>query len=62
MTRHITLSHTRTFEDARRAEEKAAKDAAFQEQGLVVASGLLGGESIVGVILAFISVGLSLLG
>jgi|GEM_PF-1750764 len=26
MTRHITLSHTRTFEDARRAEEKAAKD------------------------------------
>ena len=43
-------------------EEKAAKDAAFQEQGLVVASGLLGGESIVGVILAFISVGLSLLG
>ena len=43
-------------------EERAAKDAAFQEQGLVVASGLLGGESIVGVILAFISVGLSLLG
>ena len=43
-------------------EEKAAKDAAFQEQGLVVASGLLGGESIVGVILAFVSVGLSLLG
>ena len=43
-------------------EEKAAKDAAFQEQGLVVASGLLGGESIVGVILAFISVGLNLLG
>lgn len=40
-------------------EEKAAKDAAFQEQGLVVASGLLGGESIVGVILAFVSVGLS---
>ena len=36
--------------------------AAFQEQGLVVASGLLGGESIVGVILAFVSVGLSLLG
>lgn len=34
----------------------------FQEQGLVVASGLLGGESIVGVILAFVSVGLSLLG
>ena len=30
----------------------------FQEQGLVVASGLLGGESIVGVILAFVSVGL----
>lgn len=43
-------------------EEKAAKDVAFQEQGLVVASGLLGGESIVGVILAFVSVGLSLLG
>lgn len=43
-------------------KEKAAKDAAFQEQGLVVASGLLGGESIVGVILAFVSVGLSLLG
>ena len=40
-------------------EERAAKDAAFQEQGLVVASGLLGGESIVGVILAFVSVGLS---
>ena len=33
-----------------------------KEQGLVVASGLLGGESIVGVILAFVSVGLSLLG
>ena len=44
------------------AEEKAAKDAVFQEQGLVVASGLLGGESIVGVILAFISVGMNLLG
>ena len=43
-------------------EERAAKDAAFQEQGLVVASGLLGGESIVGVILAFVSLGLSLLG
>ena len=43
-------------------EEKASKDAAFQEQGLVVASGLLGGESIVGVILAFVSVGLSQLG
>lgn len=43
-------------------EKKAAKDAAFQEQGLVVASGLLGGESIVGVILAFISVGMNLLG
>ena len=26
VTRHITLSHTRVFEDARRAEEKAAKD------------------------------------
>ena len=44
------------------AEEKAAKDAAAQEQGLVVASGLLGGESIVGVVLAFISVGMNLLG
>ncbi len=44
------------------AEEKAAKDAAFQEQGMVVASGLLGGESIIGVILAFISVGMNLLG
>ena len=43
-------------------KEKAAEDAAFQEQGLVVASGLLGGESVVGVILAFVSVGLSLLG
>jgi uncharacterized oligopeptide transporter (OPT) family protein len=43
-------------------KEKASKDAAFQEQGLVVASGLLGGESVVGVILAFVSVGLSLLG
>ena len=26
VTRHITLSHTRVFEDARRAEEKTAKD------------------------------------
>ena len=43
-------------------EERVAKDAAFREQGLVVASGLLGGESIVGVIPAFVSVGLSLLG
>ena len=43
------------------AEEKTAKDAAFQEQGLVVASGLLGGESIVGVVLAFISIGMNLL-
>ena len=51
-----------TMDKADYYEEKAAKDAAFQEQGLVVASGLLGGESIVGVILAFVSVGLSLLG
>ncbi len=36
--------------------------AAFQEQGLVVASGLLGGESIIGVILAFVSVAANLLG
>ncbi len=36
-------------------------DPEFQEQGLVVASGLLGGESIVGVVLAFISVGMNLL-
>ena len=43
-------------------EEKAAKDAALQEQGLVVASGLLGGESIIGVILAVIAVGFSLMG
>lgn len=36
--------------------------AAFQEQGLVMASGLLGGESIIGVILAFVSVAANLLG
>lgn len=40
----------------------AAAKAESDEQGLVVASGLLGGESIVGVILAFVSVGTSLLG
>ena len=33
-------------------EERAAKTAARQESGLVVASGLLGGESIVGIVLA----------
>lgn len=43
-------------------EAVAAAKAESDEQGLVVASGLLGGESIVGVILAFVSVGTSLLG
>ena len=56
------VSYTHLDVYKRQDEERAAKDAAFQEQGLVVASGLLGGESIVGVILAFVSVGLSLLG
>ncbi|MGI6230402.1 MAG: OPT/YSL family transporter [Tractidigestivibacter sp.] len=36
--------------------ERAAKEADAQEAGLVVASGMLGGESIVGVIIALISV------
>ena len=40
---------------------KRGNDSEFQEQGLVVASGLLGGESIVGVVLAFISVAMNLL-
>ena len=60
----VRLHHEIYLSDPRKvASEKCkTKDAAFQEQGLVVASGLLGGESIVGVILAFVSVGLSLLG
>ena len=36
-------------------------DPAFQEQGLVIASGVLGGESVVGVILAFASIAINLL-
>ena len=39
-----------------------ARDATYNERGLVVASGLLGGESIVGVIIAFISVAMGLIG
>lgn len=44
------------------ADEKEKRDAAYNERGLVVASGLLGGESIVGVIIAFISVAMGLIG
>ena len=44
------------------ADEKEKRDAAYNERGLVVASGLLGGESIVGVIIAFISVAMGLMG
>lgn len=36
--------------------ERAARDADAQEAGVVIASGMLGGESIVGVILAMVSV------
>ena len=44
------------------ADEKEKRDATYNERGLVVASGLLGGESIVGVIIAFISVAMGLMG
>lgn len=44
------------------ADEKEKRDTAYNERGLVVASGLLGGESIVGVIIAFISVAMGLIG
>ena len=44
------------------ADEKERRDATYNERGLVVASGLLGGESIVGVIIAFISVAMGLIG
>lgn len=44
------------------ADEKEKRDATYNERGLVVASGLLGGESIVGVIIAFISVAMGLIG
>ena len=44
------------------ADEKEKRDVAYNERGLVVASGLLGGESIVGVIIAFISVAMGLIG
>lgn len=42
--------------------ERQAKEADAQEAGLVVASGMLGGESIVGVIIALISVAAGLAG
>jgi uncharacterized oligopeptide transporter (OPT) family protein len=38
------------------ADERAARDADGQEAGVVIASGVLGGESIVGVIIAMVSV------
>ena len=38
------------------ADERAARDADAQEAGVVIASGVLGGESIVGVIIAMVSV------
>ena len=44
------------------ADEKERRDATYNERGLVVASGLLGGESIIGVIIAFISVAMGLMG
>lgn len=44
------------------ADEKEKRDATYNERGLVVASGLLGGESIIGVIIAFISVAMGLMG
>lgn len=44
------------------ADKKEKRDATYNERGLVVASGLLGGESIVGVIIAFISVAMGLIG
>lgn len=44
------------------ADEKEKRDTTYNERGLVVASGLLGGESIVGVIIAFISVAMGLIG
>ena len=43
-------------------EERAAKEADERERGIVIASGMLGGESIIGVILAFVSIGMNLLG
>jgi uncharacterized oligopeptide transporter (OPT) family protein len=36
--------------------ERSARDADAQEAGVVIASGVLGGESIVGVIIAMVSV------
>ena len=43
-------------------EERTAKETDERERGIVIASGLLGGESIIGVILAFVSIGMNLLG
>ena len=44
------------------SEERAAKETDERERSIVIASGLLGGESIIGVILAFVSIGMNLLG
>ncbi|MCL2826317.1 MAG: OPT/YSL family transporter, partial [Eggerthellaceae bacterium] len=41
-------------------EEREARTKSSEESGLIVASGLLGGESVVGIIIAFIVVAMSL--
>ena len=61
--KHANLRHILTKKATKRKRHLRPKAMVSKgDLGLVIASGLLGGESIVGVILAFVSVGLSLLG
>ena len=56
-----TASHGAAVDAKLTPEERAAKEADERERGIVIASGMLGGESIIGVILAFVSIGMNLL-
>ena len=58
----VTASRRAAADTSLTPEERTAKEADERERGIVIASGLLGGESIIGVILAFVSVGMNLLG
>ena len=58
----VTTGRRATTEAELTPEERSAKEVDVRERGIVIASGLLGGESIIGVILAFVSIGMNLLG
>ena len=58
----VTASRRAATDAALTPEERAAKETDERQRGIVIASGMLGGESIIGVILAFVSIGMNLLG